>query len=73
MQRPSVWYFVADHAIRYFRLSFVVDCRGRPTCSRYLPQPLSSLDFVEDGRDFDCLPQLRELMQQNIAVVLSSL
>ena len=22
---------------------------------------LSSLDFVEDGRDFDCLPQLREL------------
>ena len=28
------------------------------------------LDFVEDGRDFDCLPQLRELMQQNITVVL---
>ena len=49
--------------VEYFLLSFVVDRRGRRTCSRYLPQPLSSLNFVEDGRDFDCLPQLRELMQ----------
>ena len=30
--------------------------RGRRTCSRYLSQPLSSLDFLEDGRDIDCLP-----------------
>ena len=50
--------FDADHAVGYFRLSFVVDRRGRRTCSSYLPRPLSSLDFVEDERDFDCLPQL---------------
>ena len=40
-----------------------VDRCGRRTCCSYLPQPLSSLDVVEDGRDFDCLPQLCESMQ----------
>ena len=52
-------YFVADHEIGDFMLSFVVDRRGRRTRSSYLPQSLSSLDFVTDGRDFDCLVQLR--------------
>ena len=56
-------HFVAAHAVGYFLLSFVVDRRGRRTCSSYLPQYFSSLDFVEDERDFDCLSQLRELMQ----------
>ena len=58
--------FLADQAVGYFWLSFVVDRCGRRTCSRNLPQPLSSLDLVEDGRNFDCLPQLRDLMQYNI-------
>ena len=33
----------------------------------------SSLDVAADERDFGCLPQLRELMQKNITVALSSL
>ena len=39
--------------------SFAVDRRGRRTCSRLSATSLSSLDFVTNGRNFDCLPQLR--------------
>ena len=65
--------FVTDQVIGDIVLSFFVDRRVGRTCSGCLSFFCSLLIVVAEGRDLDYLPQLRELMEENITVVLSSL
>ena len=67
VQRPSSWrrvqYFVTDHVVGDFLLSFFVDRRGGRTCSGCLSFLFRCWSSWQKDVIFDYLPQLRELME----------